>query len=278
MDNETISSEKARLYTSNLEELTAEPAVTDYGAIILCTGGTATMCIDFKNWRLHKDAVITLFPNDAVLLKDVSPDFTVEILRYDKVLLREASLQLEQTVYSSLRKDRCRTDSKVVTDIIKGMFNLLRIYFSQKECVCLDQMVLYQLKAFFLGFYDWIYRNGSAQTDEEGSRRTNELFNRFMENMERFYQREHDVAFYAELLSITPKYLNTIVRRKTGQTTKSIIDQYLTMQLKLRLRTSGMSVKQIAWDFRFSDVSFFCRFFKQHTGQTPQQFRKSVRQ
>lgn len=53
------------------------------------------MRIDFKDWHLKKDAVITLFPNDMVMLHNVSDDFEVEMLRYDKTMLREASLQLE---------------------------------------------------------------------------------------------------------------------------------------------------------------------------------------
>lgn len=134
---------------TSLQELKDESNVIDYGAIILCKGGTASMRIDFKDWHLKQYAVITLFPNDVVMLHDVSDDFEVEMLRYDKTLLREASLQLEQTVYSLLRKDRCRTDKQVVTLIIENMFSLLRLYFIQKECMCLDQLVLYQLKAFF---------------------------------------------------------------------------------------------------------------------------------
>ena len=37
--------------------------------------------------------------------------------------------------------------------------------------------------------------------------------------------------------------------------------------------TDPQPIKQIAWDYQFSDTSFLCRYFKQHTGQTPQQFR-----
>ncbi|MBR1727561.1 MAG: AraC family transcriptional regulator, partial [Muribaculaceae bacterium] len=84
-----------------------------------------------------------------------------------------------------------------------------------------------------------------------------------------------DVAYYAQRLNISPKYLNTIVQRTTQHTAKAIIDQYVVMQLKLLLRTSTDPIKQIAWDYQFSDTSFLCRYFKQHTGQTPQQFRIS---
>ena len=275
MREETLASENARLYNSDLHELTLEPVVFGDGAIVLCKSGSAEMMIDFKRWELHTGAVITLFPQDVVLLRDKSADFRVELLRFDKALLREASLQLEQTVYSSLRADRCRKDRPIVTDIIEGMFNLLRIYFRQDDCTCLDQLVLYQLKAFFLGFYDYLYRHKNERPDDEGSHRTNEVFNAFMELLEQDYILDRNVSHFAEKLHISPKYLNTIIRRKTGHSAKSIIDQYVIMQVKLLLRTREDSVKQITYDFHFSDVSFFCRYFKAHTGTTPQEFRKA---
>lgn len=275
MINEMKATEKAQLYTSPLEEWRVEPQVVDFGAIIICRRGVATMRIDFKDWELHEGAVIIIFPGEALILQQVSEDFMVEMLRYDAAMLREASLQLEHTVYSSLRADRCRKDRPVVTAIIDNMFALLKVYFTQQDCTCLDQLVLYQLKAFFTGFYDWIVRSRAERLPETGSRRTRELFSDFMEALERDYRQYRDVAYYAHRLSVTPKYLNIIVQRVTGHTAKAIIDQYVVMQLKLSLRSTNFSVKQLAWDYQFSDTSFFCRYFKQHTGLTPQQYRQS---
>lgn len=272
-DSEHNTTARAQLFSTRLSNWRHEPQVVDFGAIVLCRGGSATMRIDFKDWSLHEGAVITLFPDDVMILLDVSDDFEVEMLRYDRDMLREASLQLEHTVYSALRGDRCRKDRPVVTDIIHNMFALLQVYFTQEDCTCLDQLVLYQLKAFFTGFYDWIYRNRDERPPETGSRRTRELFNQFMRTLAEQYRHSRDVAYYAQRLNISPKYLNTIVQRTTHHTAKAIIDQYVVMQLKLLLRTSTDPIKKIAWDYQFSDTSFLCRYFKQHTGQTPQQFR-----
>lgn len=268
------SEKEAYLIVSSLKEWRDDTSVLNYGTIMICRKGSATMCVNFKEWQLFEGAVITLFPNDVVILKDVSDDFSVEMLKYDASLLREASLQLEQTVYQSLREDRCRTESTIVTDIINQMFSLLKIYFIQEDCTCLSQLVLLQLKAFFLGFYDYLYRHPAERPEETGSRRTHEIFNEFMMLVEHQYKESRDVNYYADVLHITPKYLNTIVRRVTKNTPKTIIDHYAILQLKLELQTSGKSVKQIAWEYHFSDVSFFCRYFKVHTGVTPQQMRK----
>ena len=40
-------------------------------------------------------------------------------------------------------------------------------------------------------------------------------------------------------------------------------------------KTEEKSIKELSWDYHFCDISFFCRYFKQHTGLTPQQFRKT---
>ncbi len=271
--SELNSHQEARLFTSAMEEWQGGAQVLSCGAIMICRGGSATVNVNYKDWPLHEGAVITLFPNDVVELKNAA-GFLAETLEYNPSLLREASLQLEHTVYSALRVDRCRQDTPVVTNIINAMFGLLKIYFEQSECTCIAQLVLCQLKAFFIGFHEYVYRNPQTMPDEVKSGRVRELFNRFMALMESDYKVSRDVAYYSAKMNITPKYLTNIVKQVTGHTPKTIIDQYVILQIKMQLIRTPESVKEIAWDYHFSDVSFFCRYFKKHTGLTPQQVRK----
>ena len=277
MDLSELSSyQEASLFTTHLEEWQDGPQVITYGAILICRKGKATVNINYKEWHLHEGAVITVFPNDVVELKVKSEAslFDVEMLKYNASLLREASLQLEQPVYSSLREDRCRQDTPVVTNIIDSMFALLKVYFNQSECICISQLVLLLLKAFFVGFHEYLQRNLQNRPDDEvKSYRVRELFNRFMMLMERDYKLSRDVNYYADLMHITSKYLTNIVRQVAGHTPKTIIDQYVILQLKMQLQRSSQSIKEIAWEYHFTDVSFFCRYFKKHTGLTPQQMR-----
>ena len=303
--------QEASLSCSGLEEWQEGPQVLTYGAILICRKGKARLNVNYKDWELYEGAVITLFPNDVVKVKldgdckspetengdckspqtengdckfpqtengdckspQTANNFQAEILKYNPSLLREASLQLEQTVYSSLREDRCRQDTPVVTNIINGMFSLLKVYFDQSECTCISQLVLCQLKAFFIGFHEYLQRNPQYRPDEVKSYRVRELFNRFMMLLERDYKISRDVNYYAEKMNISSKYLTNIVNQVTGHTPKTIIDQYVILQLKMHLKRTTQSIKEMAWEFHFADVSFFCRYFKKHTGLTPQQIR-----
>ena len=299
--SELSSYQEASLFRSGLEEWQEGPQVLTYGAILICRKGKAMLNVNYKDWELYEGAVITLFPNDVVELKvdgdckspqtengdcrspetengdckspQTANSFQAEILKYNPSLLREASLQLEQTVYSSLREDRCRQDTPVVTNIINGMFGLLKVYFDQSECTCISQLVLCQLKAFFIGFHEYLQRNPQYRPDEVKSYRVRELFNRFMMLLEKDYKISRDVNYYAEKMNISSKYLTNIVNQVTGHTPKTIIDQYVILQLKMHLKRTTQSIKEMAWEFHFADVSFFCRYFKKHTGLTPQQIR-----
>lgn len=299
--SELSSQQEASLFRSCLEEWQEGPQVLTYGAILICRKGKARLNVNYKGWELYEGAVITLFPNDVVELKvdgdckspqtengdckspetengdckspQTANSFQAEILKYNPSLLREASLQLEQTVYSSLREDRCRQDTPVVTNIINGMFSLLKVYFDQSECTCISQLVLCQLKAFFIGFHEYLQRNPQYRPDEVKSYRVRELFNRFMMLLERDYKISRDVNYYAAQMNISSKYLTNIVNQVTGHTPKTIIDQYVILQLKMHLKRTTQSIKEMAWEFHFADVSFFCRYFKKHTGLTPQQIR-----
>lgn len=290
--SELSSYQEASLFCSGLEEWQEGPQVLTYGAILICRKGKARLQVNYKDWQLYEGAVITLFPNDVVELKvegdckspetengdckspQTANSFQVEMLKYNPSLLREASLQLEQTVYSSLREDRCRQDTPVVTNIINGMFALLKVYFDQSECTCISQLVLCQLKAFFIGFHEYLQRNPQYRPDEVKSYRVRELFNRFMMLLEKDYKMSRDVNYYAEQMNISSKYLTNIVNQVTGHTPKTIIDQYVILQLKMHLKRTTQSIKEMAWEFHFADVSFFCRYFKKHTGLTPQQIRE----
>ena len=264
-----------RLFLTTLSSFVKEQQMAHYGAIIICRSGKANIQVNFDDWQLFEGAVITIFPNDVIRLMpdETEEPFLVVMLQYDAAMLREASLQLEHTVYEQLRQDRCRQDSPVVTDIINNMFRLLHVYFDQVGCTCISQLVLLQLKAFFIGFHEYLQRNPRTTKSNGESPRMREMFNRFMMLVERDYKLSRDVAYYASQMNITPKYLTLIVRQMTHETPKHIIDHYTILQLKLQLTASRQSVKEIAWEYHFNDVSFFCRYFKRHTGLTPMEIR-----
>lgn len=264
-----------RLYETSFGAYCHEPTVVNRGALIHVFRGEFTMKVNFDSWHLNTDGIIILFPGDVIKV-DRSPDALAEVLSYDSMLLREASLNIEHTVYTLLREDRCRGDGDVVSPIVSHALGLLRVFFNMDNCACLDELVLLQLKSVFIGFYDFIRREGRHDSSGESSKRVNELYTTFMQLLNEHYMERRDVAFYAGRMNVSTKYLGQVVHQKTQLNPKTIIDQYVILQLKLVLRTSHDSIKQIGWQYHFNDDSFFSRYFKLHTGLTPQQYRQKI--
>lgn len=81
---------------------------------------------------------------------------------------------------------------------------------------------------------------------------------------------------YAAILNITPKYLSMLCKSNLGKTPSKLINERLVLEAKRILTFSDLTISQIAFDLQFNDHSYFTRFFRQHTGQTPEKFRASI--
>lgn len=262
--------------TVTLADLSREPKVASCGCIMLCESGACTMKVDFAQVELRASEAITLFPTDIVQVVGGDADFKAIVFSYGEDILREASMRMEESVYSSLREDRVCRVPDIVEHVIRPMFTILGHFYGIGQCGVMGSIVVTQLKCFFLGFYDFMQRNPDRMPMPCESQRTNELFAHFMHELEHHCHESRDVRYYADRLFITRKYLGMVVRRKTGKTPKQLVDEYVVMRIKLALRDTNDSVRQIAMAFHFSDDSLLIRYFRSHTGMTPMQFRRRL--
>ena len=83
------------------------------------------------------------------------------------------------------------------------------------------------------------------------------------------------MAFYADKLFITPKYLSATLRSVTGKKAGQLIDDYVLLQAKMMLKSTNMTVQQISEELSFANQSFFARYFKHLTGISPTQYRNN---
>lgn len=80
-------------------------------------------------------------------------------------------------------------------------------------------------------------------------------------------------SFYADKLNVHPNHLNAVVKRITGKTATSIVQNQLIVSAKSLLIQTNLSAKEIAFKLHFVEPTHFNSFFKKSTGFTPQQYR-----
>ena len=135
------------------------------------------------------------------------------------------------------------------------------------------ELVMTMLKALVIDMSNIIYR--FQQVREAGQTRAEVIFRDFIQTVEKNYRTERRVSWYAQQLCITSKYLSETVRTVSRRTPSDWIDSYVTRELRVMLRNSTMSIKQIADELNFANQSFMGKYFKEHVGMSPSQFRKS---
>lgn len=101
------------------------------------------------------------------------------------------------------------------------------------------------LQIFFLDTYDKVQRL-FTQEQIEGSNRKDELFKKFINLVHTHCVTQRDVTFYAEQLCISTRYLSAITKEMGKTTAKEIIDDFLILELKVALQSTGLSLKEIA--------------------------------
>ncbi len=134
--------------------------------------------------------------------------------------------------------------------------------------------ILQMLYAVFL--LDVQSAQAKAISRRQVPQRIEEIFIGFIRLLPRHFAEHHDIAFYASALNISTVYLSRVVRQVSGRTVIDYINQHLLMEASYLLRTTSLSINQIAERLHFADSPSFSKFFSRKKGITPKEYRKQL--
>jgi AraC-like DNA-binding protein len=111
--------------------------------------------------------------------------------------------------------------------------------------------------------------------DLESALPVGDIIKRFIQLLDTHHLQQHAVTFYADKLTIHPNYLNSLVKKHTGMSTKEIIQNRLLLETKYLLHSTKLSIKEISNKVGFSDPNYFTTFFKRLEKMSPANYRTS---
>ena len=161
--------------------------------------------------------------------------------------------------------------SDAENNFIQQLFGLLLQAVSKEPH---SQQVIKSIIRTIIYQYDFHFSMVKDNVTSEHSNERN-IFERFIYLVNNHCKQEHKMAFYADKMCLTDRYLGTVVKAISGQTGKEWIDRALITSAKVLLKHSDKSIAQIAEELDFPTVSFFCKYFKRLTQITPNQFRQA---
>ena len=118
------------------------------------------------------------------------------------------------------------------------------------------------------------FAKGMMARTAEPQGRSMELYQAFVSAVEQCAKTNSDVAFYADCLNVSPRYLSQVCRKLGEKTPKQIIDTALLACIRQELMLTTHTFQEIAYGCGFSSQAHFSKFFKKLTGMTPSDFRR----
>ncbi|POG11103.1 AraC family transcriptional regulator [Pseudomonas putida] len=133
------------------------------------------------------------------------------------------------------------------------------------------------LEALVTALMVWISRRQQlGQAPRNRDERDRQLLGQYLRLVEAHYREHLSVEDFAARLNIPSLQLNQLCRALSGQTALQVIHQRLLLEARRNLIYTRMSIGQLSDNLGFSDPTYFARFFKRLSGQTPNGYRRAV--
>ena len=256
------------------------PSRIDGFVAAYCRKGHFKCTINLTEYEIHDGMLAVNTPNNIIQLEPVDQnDELVELT------ILAVSPQYMMTLSSDLGKIFVDAISMLQSPIMKMApeeVELSMQYFQlidnviNTESEYRNDSISYLLTSIFYLIGGMLKKrlDAAEANDDKTSTRHKKVFEMFIELVEKHHNRERSVGFYADKLCISSKYLSQIIKNVSGFSAPDIINKYVILEAQHLLRHTDLSVKEIADQLNFPNQSFFYKYFKSHTGCTPNSYRQ----
>lgn len=274
--SELMDTARIQYHESDLD-FASTPVRFRCGIIILCTCGEGKVSTGAQEYRLEHGSCLIFVTGTILSAYDKTTDFRVRILTFSKEVFLESVRVLDTQFFNRLH------DSNYLTDLGKDPETYRRTAMWMDMASLLPDTETPRLRElsetnFLQNLFIWMSGSpGTGSVDLYGHSRKQQLCHRFLNLVHEYSTEHHDVAFYAQELCITARYLNaTVSEHVDGKTPKQIIDEQLTAELKVLLNDTDLTISEIASRTGFCDQTYMSSFFKKNTGLSPRDYRKTL--
>lgn len=246
-------------------------------SIIFCLEGSFEIEIDSVKHTVYKNNILAILPKQTIKYGRPSSDFDahVTIISNNFAEARDG-FKKTTSLFLSLRNHPISGINEEDVNLLGTLYALLEKKIKDVKNLLRDLTIQYLVQAVFFEFCRLLLENVDVQNCKYISHK-DETFEKFLKLVENCHCKERDISFYATKLSLTPKYLSSLVRDVSGKLAGDWIESYVIMEAKALLVSSNMNIQEICYELNFPTPSCFTRYFKRITGFTPSKFRTQVK-
>lgn len=226
--------------------------------------------IDFKETIVRPGDVALVNPNHIHFVRPVDKKvIKVIILAFNRSFFNRLSLSSRINMMANnpqvnLIVPGQRYDADVIPLLIRAIFQEYQV--NQKATPAIVSLMSLL-----------VARMGEQHEPAKEMPKSNFIYYSFLKLLDERISTTHRVSYYADALTLSEKSLNRACQAVAQSSPLAIIHQKINFEAKRQLVYDQSSAKEIAYSVGFADPIQFSKFFKQHNGFTPLEYRRKAR-
>lgn len=241
---------------------------------IVCLKGRIKGRSNIRYFDTEAPCLLVLMAEHTVAIDYISDDFSADFIIMSKSFANGLNIEDRLPVFFSLHQKPFIPLSKLELTSLGDYFKNIKKVLRQIDNPYSIKIIQHFTKAYFYGFSYNIQRIEQYKKEERKPRK-GELVEKFLTAVQDNFKLEREIKFYADKLSVTPKYLSKVIKHHNGLSAKQWIDDYVVLEAKALLKSTSKTIQQISDELNFPSQSFFGKYFKRSVGLSPLEYRKS---
>ena len=274
-----LKSEEFNVYTTIAHlPLDENPTYLEEGINGICTGGSALFNVLGNKRRIVPNDLVIIFPFQLASVTEISDDFSMTFLKVSKSLFIDTIsgicmptldffFYMRKNFSTSLYDEECQRFIHFC-QILTYRIDLPQDLFRRES-------IMQLLRVFYWDIYAAYKRKPEVAELVKYTRKEKIVFDFFCLVIE-FHTVCRDVAFYAEKMCVSAKHLTMVITDMSGRSAKDWIIEYSILEIKALLKDTNLEIKEVASRTHFQSNSVMTRFFREHTGMTPSEYRERI--
>jgi len=247
----------------------------------ICTAGRAQFEYDGVKYTIEKNDLFLYMRRNIISNFMASSDFNCRQIWFTRSEMWNLNMysdtNLMDMVYLKQHPKAHLSDEDM--SLLESYFQLLFHRMKDSSPILYHDIVRSLVSTLMLEMLALMRRDEEKKTEQDyqgdnssGVHRRR-LADQFMRMAEQSDGRIRKVDEFASQLNITPKYLSAILKETLNCRPSAVIQLFIMKAIEQRLRFTDMTMQEIANDLNFPNASFFGKYFKEHAGMTPLEYR-----
>lgn len=241
---------------------------------IICLSGQIDMEIDLKEYTLKSGDTALFLPGSFFQLKKLHRGSKYLFISVSPTFLKfVGNIKTGVEFFTQLKEHPVHHPTPEELEENISLYKALKEKLLDEEYVYKEDVAKAYLRIMQCNVFQEFGRAIGKLGKNLPMNRKDELFMLFMDAVKENYSKHRNISFYADKLCVSPKYLSSVVYLVSGKYATDWINQFVVLEAKTMLRSDGISIKDVSNHLHFPNQSFFAKYFKQHTGYTPKEYR-----